>query len=443
MATSESRPMSSEVFHMALPGSSISWQDLDDNIFNLRNRGGVDPDLLKHQMVDMIPARAPYFVDSGRRLSHLYKILLTNFIDPTNVTSGSSTIDAYKNAIQLVFKSDYSPSGLVLFVNQTREIAKETFNRVSRIRTDCLLNEPAEICARKMALYQSEVDNQNLVYQLSRRYLSGGLTKILANHAKNLNTIMTKSFQGYLSGLRTAVGGRAYMEPYLLTTFEPSNFHCWWNSLAAEAECPTRESAFVQVRVLHTSSDTKTSSSTTSSTFGATIGAKINFVTIGPKASLSVQKGSVRATSETSSTLIEFKLAQVRVYRSWFNPDVFDHHPLGVAETPINFWSDGKFGGIMPSYITKLIVAKDVYIVFSEKNENFESAYQSSTVDAGIGLTMGPFTINPLNYANTQGKESSQSSYNSQSRELYIKGPQIIGYVSSRLPAFPNYAKPK
>ncbi len=429
-----------------MPGFAVSYADLDDVRF-ASDQTGYDPDVIRHGLVDMIPARAPYFVDTGRKFSNLMRLFMNNFIDPNNVNGTSDESAEYKRALANIYNSDYSFTSLVQYVVRQREVARENFQRINEIKNECLRNEAAGICARKMFVYQQEVDDMNLAYQIGRKIMGSTVTTLLATQVRNANTLMTKAYQNFLANSRSGVGGKTFLEPYMLHRFEPSNFHCWWNPNKTESNCPTFDSSFARIRFVTSKSDTKSSSQTSSTTFGGQVGVTIPsvpMISIGPGVSFSSEKGSARATSANSQTAVEFEVAQVKVYRPWLDPNVFEYNPLGIINTPKHFWSDGNFGGICPWYITKLIVAKNIFVSFSETNTAFESAYSASTVDVSMRVSVGPFKVKGgsasggmgIGVSNTVGSSTEDSSYDARSKTLRVRGPQIIGYVTSRIPGF-------
>lgn len=154
-------PPPPEVFLMNTPGESIYWRDYDDEYFKERS-DGYDPDLLRFQLVDSIPARAPTMVPSGKSFSRVYKLLLTNFI--TNMSNTQANPN-YSKLLAQVLNPDYTFAPFVTWVNNTRTIARETFDRITAFRANCLQNEHYSICAKKIAIQAEDIQTQTLHHQ--------------------------------------------------------------------------------------------------------------------------------------------------------------------------------------------------------------------------------------------------------------------------------------
>ncbi len=428
-------PPPAEVFLMTTPGESINWKDYDDERFKDYN-DGFDPDLIRYQLVDNIPARAPTYVASGRSASALYKILLTNFI--TNSSNTKANPD-YSKLLAQVLNPDYTFAPFVEWVNSSRTITRETFDRINAFRKTCLVNEHFSVCAKKIAIQAGEIETQTLMYHITRKFFTSTVASIFSAQSRNVETVMSRAYQSYLMYLRSSVGTRAMFEPFLYTKFEPSNFHCWWNPNKNGVNCPTFWSAFMSVSVTVKASETKSENSITTTTFGSTSSLRVSMLQQSATSTVSSSGNqTVSAFTETMTTTIEFELAAVRIFRPWFDSSLFDYYPLGVVGVEKGAWSDGAFGGIFPWIITKMIVAKNIKVSFSETNSVVERAFQTSRSDATSNVSLGPFRMNDRS-SSGGSSSSSSSAYDYTSNTLSVPGPQIIGYVATRLSYFPNY----
>ncbi len=417
---------------MNTPGYSIDFETYDDNLWRSKNYEGADPDLLKFEMTDMIPDKASYFVDSGRKVSIMWKRFLMNYINPRANESLAEETTEYRSALSRIFKEDYTTTELVKTVEATRNTAKETLNRVANVRAECLRNEAAGVCAQKMLYYQAEVDDNNLLYMVTRKELQGAEATVLALQSRNVDNIIAQGMQKFFSGARSGVGGSTLFGAYMLTRYDPSDFYNWWHP-TPETASKTFKAAWTGVSIVSSSGSSTESSSTQKRSFGAAASYNAGMFKASGSFRRSTDNSQMDATANGQTVKIQFQLAQVRVYRTWLDPSLLEYYPLGLESTTVNEWSDGNYNGLFPWYISKVIVAKNITVSMSQFSSQISESLSSASTDASMSLSYGPFSMS-ARYSNTNSQKDRAESFKTSGASIMIDGPQVIGYVVSKFP---------
>lgn len=77
----------------------------------------------------------------------------------------------------------------------------------------------------------------------------------------------------------------------------------------------------------------------------------------------------------------------------------------------------------------------------AEWGSSVTSAFQTAASDSNSRVSYGPFSVSGSNSYYANQEQQAALSFSFQNNELNVKGPQIIGYVLSKIPRFPNYAE--
>ncbi len=86
-----------------------------------------DPEYNAFLITDSIPVSSlPYYVDSGKKISNMYKRFLENYITENRKIQSAEDLERYKKALKRIMNDDYTPSPLAVYVNTTRNSARDT-----------------------------------------------------------------------------------------------------------------------------------------------------------------------------------------------------------------------------------------------------------------------------------------------------------------------------
>ncbi|NDR56194.1 hypothetical protein [Aliiruegeria sabulilitoris] len=182
----------------------------------------------------------------------------------------------------------------------------------------------------------------------------------------------------------------------------------------------------------------KMSSSSSSRSGGGSFGLSLGFVTIG--GSGGGGKTEHQRDFSSSSFGMEFSYAPVEIMRPWFHPDFFLSRGWRPSagfkrEYDTNVHSDGKNppSGALIGYPTKALFVKDLVIHSSEVVSFMKS--QESHVNGGGFVGIGPFCIGGRYQ---QSNRSSESNFDYDGASIRIKGMQLVGFLSARIPESSN-----
>lgn len=147
---------------------------------------------------------------------------------------------------------------------------------------------------------------------------------------------------------------------------------------------------------------------------------------------------------------ITFKIMQVNIVRPWFKPSFliskgwrFD--PGSVQGKQGTILSSGGFkpDGILPAYITSMLVVKDVVIDFKDYNiaKDFKHKFDQVKHDGGAGVSIGILGIGAranVSYLDNKKHDESEYDIDQYKSKITIPGMQIVGYRCHLLSQSPN-----
>ncbi len=431
--------MPQEIFLMSLPGQTINPDDYDEALWKANNYTESDPSYLSFNLVDSIPSHSSaYYTDSGKKVSVLYKRFLENYMVGNKKTRTSAEVERYKAALKRILKDDASPSNLAVAVNTTRKAAADTYASLESLRTECLNTKSASICARKAVLWGEEAQDKYLLYTVVQKELLAAQAKVMAVNFKSTDTMLMEAYNQYLGATRACVGAKSFMGDYLQTRFEPSDYWKWWRT---NNDAPSFNSSFTSVKA-ETTYGTKTRSAILQKAFANLDGAYSNGLVEAISGSGSASKKRLKVTIAGSTTILKFDVAAVKVIRPWFDSSLFDLTPLGINGVPAFHWSDGRYKGVFPWFITKMIVAKNIYCYQSELSAQMQSAISTAMTEVSASVSIGPFVAGGALSKDSSIRDSSKQ-FTVDGTSITIQGPQIIGYVVSKISPFPNWDNSK
>jgi hypothetical protein len=190
----------------------------------------------------------------------------------------------------------------------------------------------------------------------------------------------------------------------------------------------------------HSETHTNYSSSNSNGYGGISLG----FVSIGGYGTASEQHTNLDI--ETTNLSITFEYTVVDIKRPWLDTTLLNlSNWFLVGDYPASCISDGTYGQelkthlsdmlFMPSIITSLILVRNVNIQFDESIIHRDTFAQATS--GGGALSLGPLFLGGTH----SGKNGNTNySIDQNSRGICIDGVQLIGYVSTIMPASPKKA---
>jgi hypothetical protein len=182
------------------------------------------------------------------------------------------------------------------------------------------------------------------------------------------------------------------------------------------------------------SSSLKTSLSERFTSYGGSGSFGLGLWSFGAGASGSEQFTRSQMNAETFS--LTAKIATVRIQRPWFDDTLFYLSKWSVGGIPAGHISNGRMAendnGVLPLIPVMFIVARDVKIAAQITAEEREIIAKSFTARGSVGW--GPFSVSG-NYSHSSREEYFKSQVDEGG--IVIPGIQIIGWVSSLVPAAP------
>lgn len=182
--------------------------------------------------------------------------------------------------------------------------------------------------------------------------------------------------------------------------------------------------------------------SNSSSSFGASAGFSVGFWSAG--ASVSGSHSDQLSQMKTSGLEVTFSYAVADIIRPWLDTNLLNlSNWFLVGDYKKNTISDGTFGQqfksttnlstFLPSVVTSVILVKDLKIKWNEMSTNSHTV--DDTIKGGGSVGFGPFRVGG-SYEHSSHKYD--FSHNYVGGYLQVKGVQLLGYISSILPASPR-----
>ena len=191
----------------------------------------------------------------------------------------------------------------------------------------------------------------------------------------------------------------------------------------------------------HTESHFDSSSSKTSAGGGFSLG----FFSIGGGGSTSTERTSMDI--QTTNLGIEFEYTMIDIKRPWLDTTLLNlSNWFLVGDYPANCISDGTYGQelrvnnpnemlFLPSIVTSLLLVRNLKIKFDAANSHSDTF--SKTVEGGGSIGWGPFCVHA---SHSSKHDNSNFSFDSNSQCISVDGVQLIGYISTIMPASPKKA---
>jgi hypothetical protein len=547
---SQMNPNPTQVLLFEMPGLAINRADYDEASWIGGGYAGSQPDAMVARLVNRATYFAgPTFIDSGRTISNTWRALLYQYIVPV-VDNPDAVAKADEARVQL-------NNGSLSTVYETRLDAYEsTLAQLTNARDDCLLKQPAAICAKNLVTWNERLRRRWFSLEVARRDVAAAESRLLALQVSDLTTTFADALEQFASNERIDVGAATAGQSYYYTSLSPSNWWRWWpqnvgswdfsvdalatininitNPNPTIALQPSRGSAtlsgsvltytalensgidrigisytdpsignstkirYISVNVIGndvsaastafvklsiTSQQSRASASSKSSfsqtflstTDRSTSNSYSNFGWWGSSGS-SYSSSSSSSSSTTNSvsysssqsfsssnsdSSLSFEIARVSISRPWLDVSLLSYYPVAIRGVAKGAWSDGT-AQASPRVLHALkvlpvafIVARNIVIrntawgaTYDATVANSRSSTTSDSQGSSSRVSIGPFFTGSSSSAGSSSSTGrdyqerssfkSESSSSNTAGSLTIKGPQIIAWACTIVPAFPT-----
>ncbi|WP_022826266.1 hypothetical protein [Hymenobacter norwichensis] len=182
---------------------------------------------------------------------------------------------------------------------------------------------------------------------------------------------------------------------------------------------------------------------TTSSHMDGSGSVNYGFFSIGGSGSSETSQKSLNL--QTNNLSIEFHYTIVDIKRPWLDTSLLNlSNWFLVGDYSKNCISDGTYGQqlkgteltFLPSIVTSLLLVSNLKMHFEVTQEHRDTLDQASSGGGSVGY--GPFNIFSGSGNHSTTSHDDNLTYNLTSQGLSVDGVQLIGYVSTILPASPK-----
>ncbi len=119
------RDKSPEIFIMNMPGTILNPDDFNQTLWAQNSFDAEDPEYSASELVDEIPSFAPYYRETGRKVSQYYKKLFQAYYTKQGLVDFADA--SYQTALQNIFNTNtWGPSNFIRTINDTRSIVRES-----------------------------------------------------------------------------------------------------------------------------------------------------------------------------------------------------------------------------------------------------------------------------------------------------------------------------
>jgi hypothetical protein len=284
--------------------------------------------------------------------------------------------------------------------------------------------------------YIEEVEQALSEYEQLKRQIRNYEAAIYEYTSGDLGVVVEDAVLDMAEHKRYEAGSGGSGSEFYETTLDPADWFKWFEKDYKDTNGWT-SITISNKKGYKSSRDTfSTLSTQASASYGGLFHASVGY---------SQSQGSSQATAKNSDLTISFSVRKVNINRPWLDRTLLEYPTLGIRELPRYKWSNGSLNaktnkGSFPLLPTAFIVARDVTISNFQMSTAQNSAYKKTKTDASMSVSIGCFSASG-SFSQQTGSQSSSSSYDEQKKELKITGSQIIGWVCSVIPPFPQWSK--
>ena len=381
------------------------------------------------RLVDAIPESQILWVDSGKRVSQQYSMIVNGAssnaqVDPQkqatydkafNYLNKTTTIEDFEGnkTTQTVPSAIYA----TYQTNMQTYLAALTSYRLSYNNYDLNVTAQQREWVAKEPLLKAQV---NAAWNNLQQSGAPQVQQALAALVSTINSAVRNAIEQArrtMDGASLASMAGAAADPWYLAYATPSN----WSELSAGAN-------MTELTV-----DTSNLQSTASSNFNSwEVGGKGSYGLWTVSASGGGSSGSTTSSSTSETFKMKAKVGVVRIYRPWYNPALFGMKNWQIDDLAPPGVSDGKGKGALPLLPTALIVARDFELSGTFSTE--DKSHMESAINGKASVGWGPFQVSG-GYSHSESKDSLKSTFDGST--LKVPGIQIIGYVNAIVPPAP------
>ena len=426
-----SRPPSGTYISFCAPGISIGSEDLDFG-FLAQSQGNFDTAADFASLVNTIPPVSGRFMPSDVKLNDVYKMVMRDSVLP-QVSLSDDEKQAMKDAWDILFNETKiidAPTGGVkqsIVDSPLYEKYKELAGiydfaalEYKSVQLDAMFSTDPKAKAKWAVLGPAM---EKSLIRLYDNYKAVGV--VIEKALATREAIGGRGPELYWTELRKQMDIHEVQtesgQKYLMTKYFPSKF---WDETHAK-NWMTFRFAHDEVHTIEENSDIKAG-------LGGGFGGGL--WSISGSGNYSEQRTYFK--SDTSNAGLTTDLMLVPLRRTWFDPVILLNRAWdwdrNINNSVISDGGDPPTG-LMPAYITGMIVAKNVKITVdmtSTENASFASQLSVST-SAG----WGPFSVRG-NYSRNYSRKTHD--FVSTSSGIEIPGMQIIGFTCQTVPKTPN-----
>jgi len=436
-----------QVFLMLLPGYSVN----PDNFNPAHNE-----DAFAHEAEffhKFMPNVDNHYVPSGQFLNTLSDIFATAVRLPKSELPPKELKDTLADLdVQIKGASAKVNEARKVFQDQSKETAdlykpykdylsqpnlspEDRLKKLRELAGDAdLVSSNRQLAGAKMDLNAARLEADKL------------RAKRLVLSEANLDLAWQSAFESYKDG-----ESPYFLQPgknYLRVKTEPDT---WWKAFEADYD-PDAEGAkdlsklsWLEASVQHSHGEKATSEKLSKISASAEASYGGLFYSGSAKGGFDKSSGNKAASTKDSSFSLSFKLARVSISWPWFGGlSFFLHQPgVGIASTPVGALSSGTLhtsndnSKTFPLMVTDMIIARKVKLEVTNGSSSMTDSFSklSTTAEAKVGF--GPFSAKG-NFSSDTSSSDTSATWDSSKNTLSIDKPQIIGFVASVVPKFPN-----
>jgi hypothetical protein len=422
---------------LQLPAQAVSVKDFT-NAWTPANRSG-SQDAARNfaDLVDVIPTFSPRYVDSGRRISHVYG----------QIINGARVKD---QPLEPEWQKQYDDSYAKLYrkVQQTDPETGEVTERVvpTKLYSDYKRNKAAYDAARA-AYIQVFVKAQSTPEgRETWPLLASTLEGPVRDAFDQLQTDGADEAEGAIAAHARAQGnlvGRAFQDAQFIynnafVSLEGAGSKTW-RAAATPSDWfdPDGGAGWTSVSFDH--SDFTANSSTESTSWGAQAGVSVGLWSFGASAGGSEDRQHSDTDSSTLSIAYDFTTvainrtgwldASLLSLQHWDMADMYA--PGGVSQGPGNDNSKAAW----PLLPVSFIAIKNLSITAQWGHQDSDRIQKS--INAGGSIGFGPFSLGG-NYSHSSTNDHYRATFDGST--VHVGTVQVIGWVSQILPFAPPAA---
>ncbi len=430
-------PAASTVLSMMKPGLAINSADFR-NAWTPGKGGSQDAAINAAELVDVAPKMSSFYTDSGRKVSEIYKQILTGVHIPAqapNPAVEKQLKDAENYLFRMVNVTD-PDTGEVTQKKMESQVYRDYLDNQSAYNNARIAYIGAYMEAQKTATGRNTWPMVATTLQIPvkttyDRWRAEDASKVEQNLAikttstQNALQLAWKQAQDLFEGYGVVLNdtGTGLSPKIERVSLLPSD---WYSSSSTSSGWTTFDSR---------SSNVASSASSDYTSYGGSAGFNLGLFSIGGSAGHS--SSHQQSSSETSGLWVSFEYTLVTIRRPWMNYSLlgtkgWDLGNLYKKGMVSNGSKSAQDSAMMPLLPTSFVVARKIVIGATWSKSDWELI--TSKTSGGGGFGIGPFSISG-SYAHSSSKQTFTSAM--AGGTITVPGVQIMGFISQVVPYCP------